>query len=153
MFFNPIYIIHGQLYSALTITSIIVLQTIHACANDISHIDIYKTHQGRKKDILHVLTKHYEEHHKKESTSYYHNMLCEAIVHPDMKTVIPFAPEPILKTDGAKKDDCEHNAAERFLADFRREHPHLKIIAVQDSIAANYPNLNTIKQANMNFIV
>ena len=119
----------------------------------IYHIDRYETHKGRKRDILQVLTQHYEENHKQESTSYYHNMLCGAIVHPDMKTVIPFAPEPILKGDGAKKNDSEHNAIKRFLADFRREHPHLKIIVVQDAIAANYPNLNTIKRANMSFIV
>lgn len=119
----------------------------------ISHIDIYKTHQGRKGDILKVLSEHYDTNHKQETISYYHNMLCAAIVHPDMKTVLPFAPEPILNTDGAKKNDSEHAAIKRFLSDFRREHPHLKVIVVQDSIASNYPNLHSIGQADMNFIV
>ena len=119
----------------------------------ISHIDIYNTHQCRKGDILKVLSEHYDANHKQETISYYHNMLCGAIVHPDMKTVLPFAPEPILNTDGTKKNDSEHAAIKRFLADFRREHPHLKVIVIQDSIAANYPNLRSIGQANMNFIV
>jgi hypothetical protein len=33
-------------------------------------------------------------------------MLSATIVHPDIKVVIPFAPEPIMKTDGANKNDC-----------------------------------------------
>ena len=88
-----------------------------------------------------------------ESYTYYHNMLCGAIVHPDKKTVFPFAPEPILKSDGKAKNDCEHNAAKRFMSDLKREHPHLKVIVVQDSIAANYPNLNMHKKSGAKFIV
>lgn len=128
------------------------IESVSGLAKVVHHIDVYSVHQGRKTAILKVLAKHYNKHYE-GSTSYYHNMLCGAIVHPDSKTVIPFAPEPILNTDGAKKNDCEHNAIKRFLADFRREHPHLKMIVVQDSLASNYPNLNTIKQAKMNFIV
>ena len=40
---------------------------------------------------------------------------------------------PILKKDGAKKNDCERNAAARLLEDVRREHPHLKL--VEDGLA------------------
>ena len=47
------------------------------------------------------------------------------------KEVFPFAPEPILKKDGARKNDCE--AAVRLLEDVRREHPHLKL--VEDGLA------------------
>ncbi len=46
--------------------------------------------------------------------TYHHQMLGGAIVHPDMKTVIPLAPEPIIKQDGERKNDCERNAAKRF---------------------------------------
>jgi hypothetical protein len=46
--------------------------------------------------------------------------------------VFPLAPEPILKQDGARKNDCERNAAKRLLTDLRREHPHLKLIVVED---------------------
>ncbi len=34
--------------------------------------------------------------------TYYHQMLCAAIVHPDLGKVIPLAPEPIIKQDMVK---------------------------------------------------
>lgn len=80
-------------------------------------------------------------------------MMCAAIVHPDIKIVLPFAPEPVIKSDGTAKNDCERHASKRLIDDIRREHPHLKLIAVQDAIAANYPNLQQLKNANMRFIV
>lgn len=85
--------------------------------------------------------------------TYYHHMLCAALVHPDKKTVLPFAPEPVMKSDGATKNDCERNAAKRLIATIRRQHPHLKLIVVQDAIASNYPNLQQLKDANMRYIV
>ncbi len=48
--------------------------------------------------------------------TYYHQMLGAALVHPDLKEVIPLCPEPIIKQDGATKNDCERNAARRFWA-------------------------------------
>jgi len=95
----------------------------------------------------------YHENQFNNKVTYYHNMMCAAIVHPDKKIVIPLAPEPVLKTDGATKNDCELNAAKRLIADIRREHPHLKLIAVQDAIGANYPNLLELRFADMRFIV
>ncbi len=64
------------------------------------------------------------------------------MVHPDEKTVIPFAPEPILKQDGHKKNDCERNAAKRLLETIRRKHPHLKMIIVEDALYGNDPILS-----------
>lgn len=87
------------------------------------------------------------------AVTYYHNMMCAAIVHPDTKIVLPFAPEPILKTDGTTKNDCEQNATKRLIADIRREHPHLKLIAVQDALGATSTNLMEFKFADMRFIV
>jgi hypothetical protein len=37
--------------------------------------------------------------------------LSGAIVHPDFKEVIPFAPESIIKQDGETKNDIERNAS------------------------------------------
>lgn len=75
------------------------------------------------------------------------------MVHPELKEVIPLAPEPIMKGDGAKKNDCERNASKRLLSDLRREHPHLKILIVEDALAANYPHLSLLDSLNMNYIV
>ena len=86
-------------------------------------------------------------------TSYYHHMLGAAIVHPDHKVPIPLAPEPIVKGDGDTKNDCERNAAKRLLADFRREHPHLKTIVVEDGLSSNFPHLSLLDLLNIAYII
>ena len=73
-----------------------------------------------------------EKHHKDGRVTYYHQMLGAVVVHPEQREVFPLAPEPIVKGDGATKNDCERNAAKRLLGDVRREHPHLKLIVVEE---------------------
>ncbi len=90
--------------------------------------------------------------HKDGSKTYYHQMLGAAIVHPEHKEVIPICPEPIKKEDGFKKNDCERNASERLLRDFRREHPHLPVIIAEDALASNGPHIKLLKELKMSFI-
>ena len=94
-----------------------------------------------------------EKHHRDGRITYYHQILGAALVHPKHKAVIPLAPEPIVKADGAKKNDCERNAAKRLLADVRREHPHLKLIVLEDALASNGPHLKLLKNLDMRFIL
>ena len=94
-----------------------------------------------------------EKNHRDGSVTYYHHMLCGAIVHPEHKEVFPLAPEPILKTDGAVKNDCERNAAKRFVDDFRREHPHLKVIMLEDALASNAPHIKHLMDNDLRFIL
>jgi len=94
-----------------------------------------------------------EKEHRDGTKTYYHQMLGAVIVHPDLKTVIPFAPEPIMQQDGKQKNDCERNAAKRFLEHTKREHPHLKIIVIEDGLASNSPHIELIKSLNYSFIL
>jgi len=94
-----------------------------------------------------------EKHHRNGQTTYYHQMLGAALVHPDLKQVIPFAPEPILKQDGKKKNDCERNAAKRLLETIRREHPPLKLTIIEDGLASNAPHINLLRELKMQFIL
>ena len=94
-----------------------------------------------------------EKHHKNGTKTYYHQMIGAAIVHPEKKQVIPLCPEPILKKDGNVKNDCERNASKRFLEDLRREHPHLKIIIIEDGLASNAPHIKLIKKLDMKYII
>ena len=94
-----------------------------------------------------------EKHHRDGSTTYYHQMLCGAIVHPEQKEVFPLAPEQIMKTDGLKKNDCERNAARRFVEDLRREHPHLKLIVLEDGLASNAPHIRHLEENNLRYIL
>jgi len=91
--------------------------------------------------------------HKDGRKEYYHQMLAGALVCPNQKIVFPFAPEPIMKTDGATKNDCERNAAKRWLKDFRREHPNLPVVIVADGLSSNAPFIEALKQHNCRFIL
>lgn len=85
--------------------------------------------------------------------TYQHQMLGAVIVHPDLKEVIPLAPEPIQKQDGATKNDCERNAAKRLLPKIRRQHPHLKFIVIEDGLASNGPHVRDLIDNGMHFIL
>ena len=46
----------------------------------------------------------------------YHSMLAATIVAPGHNMVLPLMPEFVARQDGAEKQDCERNAAKRWLA-------------------------------------
>jgi hypothetical protein len=91
--------------------------------------------------------------HRNGTTSYYHQMLAAAIVHPNFSEVIPLAPEPICRADGQQKNDCERNAARRWLRHFRKDHPHLPIIITEDALSSNAPHIRDLKAAGAHFIL
>lgn len=94
-----------------------------------------------------------QKHHNNGTTTYYHQMLGAVLVHPDHREVFALAPEPILKPDGAQKNDCERNAAKRLLTDLRREHPHLKLIVVEGALAPNAPHIRHLQALELRFIL
>jgi hypothetical protein len=93
------------------------------------------------------------KNHRNGTVTYSHHMLGAALVHPDLKEVVPLAPEPIIKADGDAKNDCERNATRRWLKLFRQDHPHLPIIVIEDGLAANAPHLRDLREANARFII
>lgn len=93
------------------------------------------------------------KNHRNGNVSYYHQLLAAAIVHPDKKTVIPFAPEAIIKEDNATKNDCELNASKRLLRHIKKEHPRLPILIVEDALHAKAPNINLLKSLGYRYII
>jgi hypothetical protein len=91
--------------------------------------------------------------HQNGGKTYYHQMFCVSIVHPKQKTVIPFAPEPIMKSDGMTKNDCEFNAAQRWIKAFRKDHPHIKIIFLADGISSKGPYIKALVAGKMCYIL
>jgi hypothetical protein len=91
--------------------------------------------------------------HRNGSITYYHQMLGAALVHPDQRAVIPLMPEPIIKQDGTAKNDCERNAAKRFTAKLRQDHPHLKFIVTEDSLSSNAPHIETLHSHGLHYIL
>jgi hypothetical protein len=91
--------------------------------------------------------------HRNGSITYAHQMLGAAIIHPDMRAVIPLMPEPIVRHDGTSKNDCERNAAKRFVAKLRQDHPHLKFIVTEDSLSSNAPHIETLQHYALPYIL
>jgi hypothetical protein len=94
-----------------------------------------------------------EKHHQDGTVTYYHQTLGAAIIHPDKATVLPMMPEPILKQDGEVKNDCERNAARRYLEKFRADHPTLQVIVVEDGLSSNAPHVRDLQKYGMHFIL
>jgi hypothetical protein len=91
--------------------------------------------------------------HRDGSLTYTHQMLGAAIIHPDQRAVIPLMPEPIVNRDGTSKNDCERNAAKRFVAKLRQDHPHLKFIVTEDSLSSNAPHIATLQDYDLHYIL
>src|SRR5205085_11548162 len=89
--------------------------------------------------------------HRNGSITYAHQMLGAAIIHPDQRAVIPLMPEPITNRDGTDKNDCERNAAKRFVAKLRQDHPHLKFIVTEDSLRSNAPHIETLHAHGLHY--
>src|SRR6266571_5198486 len=91
--------------------------------------------------------------HRNGARTYSHQMLGAAIIHPDQRAIIPLMPEPITNRDGTDKNDCERNAAKRFMAKLRQDHPHLKFIITEDSLSSNAPHIETLHDAGCHYIL
>ena len=91
--------------------------------------------------------------HRNGSITYTHQMLGAAIIHPDQRAVIPLMPEPIVNRDGTSKNDCERNAAKRFVAKLRQDHPHLKFIVTEDSLSSNAPHIETLHAYGLRYLL
>src|SRR5881296_3800410 len=91
--------------------------------------------------------------HRNGSITYYHQLLGAAIIHPDVRAVIPLMPEPIVKQDGTDKNDGERNAAKRFVAKLHQDHPHLKFIITEDSLSSNAPHIETLQHHDLHYIL
>jgi Transposase DDE domain len=82
--------------------------------------------------------------HKDGTVTYTHQTLACSMVKPKLSAVIPFCPEPIVKQDGADKNDCERNAFYRLLKNLVDDHPKLKSILVLDGLFSVAPIIKAI---------
>jgi hypothetical protein len=91
--------------------------------------------------------------HRNGSVTYVHQMLGAAIMHPDRREVMPVMPEPIVQHDGTDKNDCARNAAKRFVAQLRQDHPHRKLSVTEDSLSANAPHIEPLHDDGCHYIL
>ena len=94
------------------------------------------------------LTKEYQN----GSTNYSHQVLQGGIAHPDCSEVIPFMPEQIVNTDGSNKQDCEMNAAKRFLKKLYQSFPQLGLLVGGDALFSKQPIIEDTLSYNMHYL-
>ena len=85
-------------------------------------------------------------------TEYFHAFLGASIVAPGHQQVLPLPPEFIAPQDGAEKQDCERNAAKRWLARHGPAVRHLRPVFLGDDLFACQPNAAAVQRAGGNFI-
>jgi len=51
------------------------------------------------------------------------------------------------------ENDCERNAAKRFFAKLRKDHPHLPIIITEDALSSNAPHIKEAQKYNLHYIL
>jgi len=90
--------------------------------------------------------------HKNGDVSYSHKVLQAALMHPDMRQVIPLMPEEIRNTDGTIKQDCEINAAKRLIPAIKKDHPQLGLIIVGDDLFSRQPFITDVLAAGYHYI-
>lgn len=92
------------------------------------------------------------QEHKSGEITYSHKVLQGAVMHPEIKQVIPLMAEDIRNEDGTTKQDCETNAAKRFINRLRNDHPQLPIILLGDSLFSKQPMIQEVTSHRMHYI-
>ena len=90
---------------------------------------------------------------KTGEVTYYHQLMGGVIIHPNLGEVIPLMPEPILKQDGESKNDCERNAAKRFLAQLKQDYPDLTFTITEDALSPNAPHIRELEKHGFHYIL
>jgi hypothetical protein len=82
----------------------------------------------------------------------YHSMLAATLVAPGHNMVMPLMPEFIVKPDGAEKQDCERNAAKRWLAAHAERVKPLRPVFLGDDLFACQPICQPIVDGGDDFL-
>jgi len=61
-------------------------------------------------------------------------------------------PEAISNTDGTKKQDCESNAAKRFIENLKKAHPRQGFMICGDGLMSHQPMIEEVLKAGMHYL-
>lgn len=85
-------------------------------------------------------------------TDYYHSMLAATIVAPGHNMALPLMPEFIARQDGAEKQDCERNAAKRWLAAHGERVRELRPVYLGDDLFSCQPICEAVLASGGDFL-
>jgi hypothetical protein len=83
----------------------------------------------------------------------YHCLLAATIVAPGHNMALPLMPEFIVKPDGAEKQDCERNAAKRWLAAHGERLKDLRPVYLGDDLFACQPICQAVLASGGDFLM
>jgi len=85
-------------------------------------------------------------------TDFYHSMLAATLVAPGHNMVVPLMPEFIVQRDGAEKQDCERNAAKRWLSVHAARVKQLRPVYLGDDLFACQPLCEAVLSSGADFL-
>jgi len=106
------------------------------------------TIRSEKKCCDHCLSKQLSS----GSTLYYHSVITPCFVRPGRSEVLSLLPEPIVPQDGSEKQDCEINAAKRWLDRHGSVYAPLGTAVLGDDLYAHQPFCEYVLDNKMDFI-
>lgn len=90
--------------------------------------------------------------HKNDKITYFHQALLPAIVHPEQSSVISLPPEFITPQDGHEKQDCELNAAKRWVTNYAGLFEGQPVTLLGDDLYSHQPICQHCLDHNFNFL-
>ena len=91
--------------------------------------------------------------HATGRVTYSHTALTPVLVKPGVDKVIPLAPAFVQPQDGAEKQDCELNAAKRWLATWADAHRGLGLTVLGDDLYCHEPFCRDLLSRGLGFIL
>jgi hypothetical protein len=88
-----------------------------------------------------------------ETTRYAHTILIPALVRPDKAEIIVLEPEFITPQDGAEKQDCERNAAHRWVKRNAAHFAGQRVTILADDLHCNQPTCQLLLDHHLDFIM
>ena len=90
---------------------------------------------------------------KDHYTRYLHSMITPTLVKPNNNTVISLPAEFIIPQDGNEKQDCEQNAAKRWIKNHKKRYASENVTILGDDLYAHEPMCREFLSAGFNFIL
>lgn len=94
---------------------------------------------------------------KTQVITYYHTALTPVMVKPGSEYVLSLVPEFITPQDGSEKQDCENQAAKRWLNTYGKQYANIEAevpaTILGDDLYSRQPVIETIMEQGLHFIL
>jgi len=91
--------------------------------------------------------------HANGTVTYFHTAVTPVLVKPGCDKVIPLAPEFVTPQDGNGKQDCELNAAKRWLAAHGEAYGRLNTTVLGDDLYCHEPYCLVLRSYGLRFVL